>query len=264
MCAMPVDASRRWAKGPPYADCGTLFATPCITLAMRLQGRLSHWNDDKGFGFVTPNGGGDRAFVHIKAFERAGRRPVDGDVLTYVTTHDAKRRLQATAIRFADAPARPAAPAPSASMRPVAARSTAASTTPARPTAMRRGATSEAPSRGTFAHVLVGVFTLALAGLIATGRLPVHAGPLYGVMSLAALWAYRSDKRAAAEGRWRTPESSLHLIALCGGGPGALLAQRWFRHKSKKTEFLWTFWFTVIANVAVLAWYAGKLPQGTP
>lgn len=230
---------------------------------MRLQGRLSHWNDDKGFGFVTPNGGGDRAFVHIKAFERAGRRPVDGDVLTYATTRDARGRLLATAIRFADEPMR-LEPVPSASVRPAPARSTAASTTPARPTAMRRGATSEPPSRGTFGYVLVGVFALALAGLIATGRLPVHAGTLYGVMSLGALWAYRSDKRAAAEGRWRTPESTLHLIALCGGWPGALLAQRWFRHKSKKTEFLWTFWFTVIANIAVLAWYAGKLPQGTP
>lgn len=123
---------------------------------------------------------------------------------------------------------------------------------------MRRKATSDSPSGDTFVYVLVGVFTLALAGLIAAGRLPVHAGILYGVMSLAALWAYRSDKRAAAEGRWRTPESTLHLIALCGGWPGALLAQRWFRHKSKKTEFQWLFWFTVFANVAVLAWYAGR------
>lgn len=129
---------------------------------------------------------------------------------------------------------------------------------PARPASSRRGATSEAPSRGTFGYVFVGVFALALAGLIVTGRLPVHAGTLYGVMSLGALWAYRSDKRAAAEGRWRTPESSLHLFALCGGWPGALLAQRWFRHKSKKTEFQWTFWCTVVANVAVLGWYAGR------
>ncbi|MGN6151892.1 MAG: DUF1294 domain-containing protein [Lysobacteraceae bacterium] len=224
---------------------------------MRLQGRLSHWNDDKGFGFVVPNGGGDRAFVHIKAFERAGRRPVEGDVLTYATTRDTQGRLQAMAIRFADEPLR-LEPAPSRSVRPPPARTTAARSLPARATAMRRGATSEAPSRGTFVYMLVGGFALALARLIATGHLPVHAGTLSVVMSLGALWAYRSDKRAAAEGRWRTPESSLHLLALCGGWPGALLAQRWFRHKSKKAEFQWMFRFTVIANVVALGWYAGR------
>lgn len=224
---------------------------------MRLQGRLSHWNDDKGFGFVVPNGGGDRAFVHIKAFGRATRRPVDGDLLTYATTRDARGRLQATAIRFAEEPLRQDS-APSRSVRSPSTRSTAAKATSARSTAMRHGAASEAPSRGVFGYVLVSVFGLALAGLIATGRLPVHAGTLYAVMSLGALWAYRSDKRAAAEGRWRTPESSLHLIALCGGWPGALLAQRWFRHKSKKTAFQWTFRSTVVANVVVLAWYAGR------
>src|SRR3546814_19155049 len=35
-------------------------------LTMRLAGRISDWNDEKRYGFVTPNGGGDRAFVHIK------------------------------------------------------------------------------------------------------------------------------------------------------------------------------------------------------
>ena len=37
---------------------------------MRYLGRVTDWNDTKGFGFVMPNGGGDRAFVHVKAFER--------------------------------------------------------------------------------------------------------------------------------------------------------------------------------------------------
>jgi hypothetical protein len=33
--------------------------------AMRYQGRIENWNDDRGFGFVTPNGGGNRAFVQV-------------------------------------------------------------------------------------------------------------------------------------------------------------------------------------------------------
>ena len=68
---------------------------------MRYQGRIGDWNDDKGFGFVVPNGGGDRAFVHIKAFARTSRRPLDGDLITYSVTRDARGRLQANTIRFA-------------------------------------------------------------------------------------------------------------------------------------------------------------------
>jgi cold shock CspA family protein len=41
---------------------------------MRQQGRLSEWNDARGFGFVQPNGGGDRCFVHIRAFAARDRR----------------------------------------------------------------------------------------------------------------------------------------------------------------------------------------------
>lgn len=209
-------------------DSGTIAATPKTVATMRHQGRLTQWNDDKGFGFVTLNGGGDRAFVHIKAFERAGRRPVEGDLLTYATARDAQGRLQATAIRFASTATR-ATPAPGG------------------PTFGDR-----------FGHLLVIGFALALAGLIVAGRLPLLIGISYTVLSLVALLAYQHDKRAAVRGDQRTPEDLLRLVALCSGWPGALLAQRWFQHKSKKAAFRQVFWFTVIANVAVLGWYAGR------
>ncbi|MCB1578653.1 MAG: cold shock domain-containing protein, partial [Xanthomonadales bacterium] len=50
---------------------------------MRFVGRIAEWNDEKGYGFVEPNGGGERAFVHVKAFERRVRRPADGDLISY-------------------------------------------------------------------------------------------------------------------------------------------------------------------------------------
>src|SRR3546814_10167329 len=68
---------------------------------MRLAGRISDWNDDKGYGFVTPNGGGDRAFVHIKAFQSGSRRPVDGDLISYAVTRDGRGRSNAAEVRFA-------------------------------------------------------------------------------------------------------------------------------------------------------------------
>src|SRR3546814_7859726 len=65
-------------------------------LTMRLAGRISDWNDDKGYGFVTPNGGGDRAFVHIKAFQSGSRRPVDGDLISYAVTRDGRGDRKST------------------------------------------------------------------------------------------------------------------------------------------------------------------------
>lgn len=57
---------------------------------MRRAARVSNWKDDKGFGFVTPHDGGARAFVHIKAFQGAARRPVEGDLISYDTETDAR------------------------------------------------------------------------------------------------------------------------------------------------------------------------------
>ncbi|MBB5863388.1 DUF1294 domain-containing protein [Xanthomonas sp. 3058] len=69
-----------------------------------------------------------------------------------------------------------------------------------------------------------------------------------------AMIAYRGDKRAAQRGRQRTPEATLHLIALLGGWPGALLAQQLFRHKSSKATFQLRFWITVVLNIIALCW----------
>ena len=37
---------------------------------MRKKGTLTKWNDDRGFGFITPSGGEEPVFVHISAFAR--------------------------------------------------------------------------------------------------------------------------------------------------------------------------------------------------
>ena len=45
------------------------------------------------------------------------------------------------------------------------------------------------------------------------------------------------DKRRAVAGEWRVPEATLLLLALMGGWVGAKLAQRRFRHKTRKQPF---------------------------
>jgi len=44
-----------------------------------ITGTVKFFNADKGYGFIAPEGGGDDAFVHISAVERAGMRTLDRD-----------------------------------------------------------------------------------------------------------------------------------------------------------------------------------------
>lgn len=105
-------------------------------------------------------------------------------------------------------------------------------------------------SRGWFVGSLLVLFSLYLSFCLFTGR--VHAAVLgvYLVASLVASLAYWIDKRAAENGTWRIAESTLHLLALLCGWPGALLAQRALRHKTSKASFQRAFVATVLLNTA--------------
>src|SRR6267142_741636 len=67
---------------------------------MRFQGRVSEWKDDRGFGFIEPQGGGSRLFLHISSVTDRLRRPTVGDLVTYELSTDGKGRPQARAARF--------------------------------------------------------------------------------------------------------------------------------------------------------------------
>lgn len=77
--------------------------------------------------------------------------------------------------------------------------------------------------------------------------------------SLLCFVVYAMDKAAARAGRWRTSESTLLVLGLLCGWPGALLAQRWLRHKSSKPSFRARFWLTVMLNVGVAAYLASQI-----
>lgn len=186
---------------------------------MRLAGRVTGWDDDRGFGFVMPNGGGDRAFVHINEFQRGSRRPIDGDLVSYRAVRDPKGRLQAREIRHAGQriqPKRQASPLPRATI----------------------GITA----------------LLGLAAATALGFIPFVLTAAYFVLSTVSYAMYALDKAAAGRDARRTPENSLHLADLLGGWPGALIAQRQFRHKTIKQPFQAVFWITVALNLAGAWW----------
>ncbi len=193
---------------------------------MRFTGRLTTWKDDQGFGFITPNGGGERVFLHIKALPRVASRPSEGDLITYELELDERKRSRAkNAARIGDK------------------------------------VVKVSDGRGTKAPLFAMTFCLFLLACVATGLLPFKVALVYAVASLITFVAYWLDKSAAQTGRWRTAESTLHLFALAGGWPGALAAQRVLRHKSIKQEFQFVFWMTVLLNCGAVAYLLSESGQ---
>ncbi|MGV8991768.1 MAG: cold shock domain-containing protein [Thiobacillus sp.] len=63
---------------------------------MRIDGSLTKWNDDRGFGFITPTQGEADIFTHVSAFPRDGQRPRIGERLTFEigTGKDGKKQAR--------------------------------------------------------------------------------------------------------------------------------------------------------------------------
>ena len=190
----------------------------------RKQGVLVDWNDDRGFGFINPSAGGSRVFVHVSAFPR-DRRPASGCLVSYSEVRDERNRARASEVRYLTSP--PAA---------------------------RANATGVPVALATSA-----LFFIVLVILVVLDQVPIILLAGYGLLSAVAFLTYRADKSAAQQGRWRTPESTLHAIDLMGGWPGALVARRVFRHKTTKQPFRTIFWATVIVNCVALAWITHRL-----
>ena len=66
---------------------------------MRQKGKITNWNSQRGFGFVTPSGGGGRVFLHVTAICDRRRPPADGDMVTYDLAFDEKKRPRAVNVR---------------------------------------------------------------------------------------------------------------------------------------------------------------------
>lgn len=71
-------------------------------------------------------------------------------------------------------------------------------------------------------------------------------------INLATFIAYGADKKAAEKGEWRVPEVQLHALEFLGGWPGAIMAQKFFHHKTKKRSFRLMFWLMLVLEAAAV------------
>lgn len=183
-----------------------------------MKGTLTQWDDAKGYGFITPDGGGAKCFVHVKAFGLRAQRPFIGERLSYREGQDAQGKRRALDVQSL-AP-RPAPPAPR-------------------------------PRDGGRAVLLIPAFAAFVLAVHLLWGVPNWLWGIYTAMSLATFITYFLDKRAAQRGDWRVPENTLHALALGCGWPGALLAQQTLRHKSAKAAFRRVYWAMVVLNIAI-------------
>ncbi|SCY76711.1 DUF1294 domain-containing protein [Desulfoluna spongiiphila] len=98
-------------------------------------------------------------------------------------------------------------------------------------------------------------FLLGISLAACLGSAPIATAAVYLGASCATFLAYALDKSAAKHGKWRTQEKTLHLLALAGGWPGAIIAQQSLRHKTRKKTFRALFWLTVTLNCCGLFLY---------
>ncbi len=60
------------------------------------QGTVKFFNESKGYGFIAPDEGGNDAFVHITAVERAGLRTLQQNQrVTYELEEDRRGKMSA-------------------------------------------------------------------------------------------------------------------------------------------------------------------------
>ncbi|MEH6445566.1 MAG: cold shock and DUF1294 domain-containing protein [Oceanospirillaceae bacterium] len=190
---------------------------------MKVEGKIISWNDDKGYGFASTQTKGSEIFVHIKDFEPADYRPCVEQLISFDITEREKGKPKAESILFRGARLQ-------------------------RKTAKRKSSVIG------FSLCIVLLFSAFLAYGVMTNKLVLGVVVTYAVLSLYSYYLYAKDKAAARVNKWRISEATLQFWALCGGWPGAILAQATLNHKRKKTAFMVTFYAILILHIALLNW----------
>lgn len=200
-----------------------LLVSSCLMRTNLCRGKLTKWNDDRGFGFIQPVDRSQEVFLHIYELKDATRRPQVGDIIYYYVVAEEDGKFRANNAFILGARKNPISSSRSLS---IAAKST---------------------------FPIQEILLLSILPLVASihffattrNSLPFI---LYPTMSVLTYALYADDKSRANRRKWRIPEQSLHLCELAGGWLGGFIAQRRLHHKSKKKSYQVKFWTIVIIH----------------
>lgn len=184
---------------------------------MNNKGTIVQWNHQKGFGFIRPQGGGENVFFHVSALADRQSRPRVNESVHYELGANKNSKKSAKFVIFDN---------PHSGIDKYTA-----------PMSKAQGFSV--------------LFLALVAGWVWLVRCPYWVLIGYISLSIVTFAVYAHDKRASQRDAWRTKEASLHLLALVGGWPGALWAQKILRHKSQKQPFKAILWLTIVVNISV-------------
>ena len=75
------------------------------------------------------------------------------------------------------------------------------------------------------------------------------------IINLCAFVAFGIDKIKARRGAWRTPESTLLLLAAIGGSFGAFLGMKVWRHKTQHKKFTILVPLLMAIHIAIISYF---------
>lgn len=198
----------------------------------KYQGKITCWQDDKGFGFIERTDNNLQhpvIFFHISEY-RANQRPALNEAVVFEIGQGRDGKPCAVNVQQ------------QTFVRQKIAQQNA------------RQVQNDLKSQTLLTWVAIGVlFFFLLTAVVLVKHLPLWIIGWYFAISLATYLLYAHDKKAAQNGDWRVQEASLHKLAFAGGWVGAAFAHWLLRHKSTKPEFRRAFYLTVIGNLLTLA-----------
>ena len=198
-----------------------------------LRGRITQWNEEKGYGFIQNSQDEQSIFFHISAYHYRRHRPKVGELVSFYCE-----------------PASPGA-------KPKAAR--VVRTEDELSLLLDDGLCDKRSIKLTSSKLpLYGV--VALVYFVGVGFLSIKLMLIAALLSVVAFFVYRYDKNIAIANRNHTgsgyqsriSEDTLHFLGLAGGWPGALMARAYFNHKTTKMSFVRIFWVMVAVNLIII------------
>ncbi len=177
-----------------------------------MQGKVIHFNVEKGYGFIYSDKHEDNIFIHKSNIKNSNNLSQGQSVEFQV--EKTKKGLSAISVIAGDKEQSP--------------------------------------------YFIFGVLSALIAiGVFSYLYFYETIQPIFSYLlaiNITTFLLYGYDKLISAGEKVRVPEWNLHALAILGGSPAGLSAQKLFRHKTLKGSFQLVYWLIVLVQVGLIYW----------